>query len=182
MPSPATPSLLPPLIDSNLFPGHFHRRKCAILYPRIQPPDMKKATLSLLFSCLILTAIAQNDSASESFLRKKFYSEYITLSEKQPAQDSLAWFSQISVIDLRKDTSRIGLSGTRYTRRQMFFHTNASNTIQTWLRGNYIHGADKRSLLVAIKDLWLFDSEEELTEGQRELPASALPPGSPFSG
>ncbi|HEY8971225.1 MAG TPA: hypothetical protein VIM64_19105 [Puia sp.] len=131
---------------------------------------MKKTTLSLLFSCLILTAIAQNDSASESFLRKKFYPEYITLSDKQPAQDSLAWFSQISVIDLRRDTSRIGLSGTRYTRRQMFFHTNASNTIQTWLRSNYIHGADKGSLLVVIKDLWLFDSEEELTEGQRELP------------
>jgi hypothetical protein len=124
---------------------------------------MKHIALSCVLFIVLSAVHAQKDSIYQAYLNKKYGSLYIQLPSK-PAQDVPPLFNAIQVIDQRTDTSRIGLATHSLSRGQIRFRPSASKALTNYFALNYTSPKGSRSLLVVIKDLWLFDDQDSTYE------------------
>ena len=117
---------------------------------------MKRVTLLFLFFCVTFTTHAQKDSIYQALIKNNYGTSYIALPEKKIDAPPPV-FSNIRVVDLRRDTSRVGLVSRRLAHRQIRFRRPLSAAMSAYLNQNYANPKAGRSLLVVIKDLWLYD-------------------------
>lgn len=121
---------------------------------------MKCFILSVLLICIAMTVLAQKDSICQAFIKKRYGSTYIQLPEKRKNDSAPPVFSDIRVIDCRQDTTRLGLSTRGFYRGQILFRTTAADAMTTYFQEHFTNPKGPRSLLVVIKDLWLFDDKD----------------------
>ncbi len=133
---------------------------------------MKHIALSCILLFVLSTVHAQKDSIYQAFINKKYGTSYIQLSERQQHQ-APALFHEIQVVDSRRDTSRLGLSTVGLFKTQLRFQAPVGKTIASFLNRNFTNPKEGRSLLVVIKDLWLFDDRDTtLEENFRKEPGT----------
>ena len=118
---------------------------------------MKYIALLSLFFCITFTSHAQKDSIYQALIKNNYGTSYIGLSEKKMDVPPPV-FRNIRVVDLRRDTSRVGLVSRRLAHRQIRFRRPLSAVMSACLNQNYANPKADQSLLVVIKDLWLYDS------------------------
>ncbi|MDO6432251.1 hypothetical protein Q4E93_16740 [Flavitalea sp. BT771] len=125
---------------------------------------MRYFALLFLFLCIITVTQAQKDSICQIVIKKNYGSAFIQLPLKRKNYNFPPVFNSIQVVDCRQDTSRLGLATRGLPKGQILFHTTAADEISTFLSLNFTDPKGDRSLLVAIKDLWLYDDVDSTIE------------------
>ena len=119
---------------------------------------MRCLPLNLLFVFAVLHSLAQTGDAGQQLIRKKCGVEHIPLPQDKNAELYPTLFDSIRVLDLRRDTSRIGLISTgRSAQDEVLFHWPAADQLARYFYAGYSSSQGGQSLLVVIKDLWIGD-------------------------
>lgn len=117
---------------------------------------MRHAILLILFFYVCISVWAQSDSAGQRIIQKKCGIDRITLSPAKYGRDYPTLFQQISVIDARPDTSRIGiLRSARITQREVALNGPVGRELTKYLNAAYSRVGGRYSLLVVLKDFWV---------------------------
>lgn len=126
---------------------------------------MKLLTLALLLFCASVEAKTQPRNSGQALINAKCKSIHISLPLHEKRLEYPAIFKDIAVVDFRRDTFRIGLTGpTSTTQDQLLFRTSTSEALSSYLNSNYANPAGERSLLVAIKDCWFSNAVDSPSE------------------
>jgi hypothetical protein len=113
---------------------------------------------SLLYLLLALTkpAAAQQAGIGQQLFQKKCGVDRIPLPLGKFGRDFPGLFQQISVMDARPDTSRIGIVRTSRTgQNEVRFHSSVSEQLTGYLNAAYSRPAGRYQLLIVLKDLWI---------------------------
>ncbi len=114
---------------------------------------MRSNLLLLLCCCLALQTIGQSSDDGQQFIKKRCRTEHVVLPPPPPY--SSEW-NVITVRDLRRDTSRIGLvnDGAR-DQQEVVFRVAAAKQLSEYLNAGYTSPNAKHELLVVVKELWI---------------------------
>ena len=96
--------------------------------------------------------------AGQQLIKKKCGVAFVLLppDKNPPAYPPL--FNSIRVVDLRRDTSRVGLvSNGRNSQDEVCFPSPAADQLKAYLDAGYASPKGGQSLLVVIKSLWISD-------------------------
>src|ERR1700677_1102617 len=117
---------------------------------------MKPVVLLYLLLALTMPAAAQPESMGEQLIEKKCGVERVSLIPGKYGRDFPELFQQISMIDARPDTSRIGIvrTGRRGQNEGLFFFP-VSQPLTAYLNATYSRPAGRYQLLIVLKDLWI---------------------------
>ena len=125
---------------------------------------MKSPVLTILFFCAAYHAFSQGPDAGQQFIRKKCGTLHVHLPLGQNGQQYRVLFDSIRVVDLRRDTSRIGLIGAgRWAQDEVLFSRPVAEQVAAYLNAGYSRPQGSRHLLVVVKDLWI--SDESMYQG-----------------
>lgn len=112
----------------------------------------------ILYLLLVLTrpAAAQPDSVGNQLIEKKCGVERVLLLPGKYGRDFPELFRQISIIDARPDTSRIGIVRTgRRGQNEVLCFLPVSQQLTRYLNAAYSRPAGRYQLLIVLKDLWI---------------------------
>jgi hypothetical protein len=99
-------------------------------------------------------------------VQKKCGVERVALLLDKYGRDFPELFQQISMIDGRPDTSRIGIVRTgRRGQNEVLFFLPVSQQLTGYLNATYSRPAGRYQLLVVLKDLWMMDHATRLVKG-----------------
>jgi hypothetical protein len=117
---------------------------------------MKPFVLAYLLLALIMPAAAQPSGVGQKLIQKKCGVERIPLPLGKYGRDFPDLFQQISVMDARPDTCRIGIVRTSRTGQdEITFHSPVSQQLEGYLNAAYSRRAGRYQLLIVLKDLWI---------------------------
>jgi len=104
-------------------------------------------------------AIAQTPDAGQQFIKRKCKTEHVSLPLDQKRLPFQPELKTITVLDLRSDTSRIGLiDDGKHKQQEMVFHVPVAKQLSDYLNAGYTHPKGTHELLVVVKDLWISQS------------------------
>jgi hypothetical protein len=114
---------------------------------------MRSNLLLLLCCCLALQTVGQSSDDGQQFIKKRCRTEHAVLPPPPPY--SSGW-NAITIRDLRRDTSRIGLvnDGAR-DQQEVVFRVPAAKQLSDYLNAGYTSPNAKHKLLVVVKELWI---------------------------
>jgi len=120
---------------------------------------MKPYILTVIFFCAVFQVLAQEpDASAQQFIRKKCGTLHVHLPLGQNGQRYPVLFDSIQVVDLRRDTSRIGLIGSGgRSQEEVLLYRPVATQVTAYLNAGYSRPYGSRRLLVAVKDLWISD-------------------------
>jgi hypothetical protein len=117
---------------------------------------MKPFVILYLLLAVTMTAVGQPDSVGERLIQKKCGVERVALPPDKYGHDFPELFQQISMIDARPDTSRIGIVRTgRRGQNEVLFFLPVSQQLTGYLNAAYSRPAGHYQLLIVLKDLWI---------------------------
>jgi len=117
---------------------------------------MKLYVLAGVFFCAVLQAFAQSPDAGQQFIREQCGTLHVHLPLGQNGQQYPVLFDSIQVVDLRRDTSRIGLiSGGRRSQEEVLLNRPVAEQLTAYLNAGYSRPQGNHRLFVAIKSLWI---------------------------
>ncbi|HEV3414657.1 MAG TPA: hypothetical protein VG101_19390 [Puia sp.] len=117
---------------------------------------MKPFAILYLLLALTTPAAGQPDSVGERLIQKKCGVERVALPLGKYGHDFPDLFQQISMIDARPDTSRIGIVRTgRRGQNEVMFILPVSQQLTGYLNATYSRPAGRYQLLIVLKDLWI---------------------------
>jgi hypothetical protein len=117
---------------------------------------MKPYFLTGVFFCAVLQAFSQSPDAGQEFIREKCGTLHVHLPLGQIGLEYPVLFDSIQVVDLRRDTSRIGLiSGGRRSQEEVLLSQPVAAQVKAYLNAGYSRPQGNHQLLVAVKDLWI---------------------------
>lgn len=117
---------------------------------------MKPFAFLLLLLPLTIPAIAQKSGIGQQLIQKKCVVDRLPLPLDKYGRDFPELFRQISVMDARPDTSRIGIVRTSRTgQNEVRFHSPVSEQLTGYLNAAYSRPAGRYQLLIVLKDLWI---------------------------
>jgi hypothetical protein len=117
---------------------------------------MRPFVLNLLFFCAAVHVLGQTGDSGQQLIKKKCGVVHVPLPLDKSGPLYPPLFDSIRVLDLRRDTSRIGLvSSGRNSQEQLQFHSPAFDQLGRYLYAGYSSSQGRQSLLVVIKDLWV---------------------------
>jgi hypothetical protein len=117
---------------------------------------MKPYALTVIFFCAAFQAFSQSPDAGQQLIREKCGTLHVHLPLGQNGQGYPVLFDGIRVVDLRRDTSRIGLIGSgRESQEEVLLGRPVAEQVAAWLNAGYSRPQGKHRLLVAVKDLWV---------------------------
>ena len=135
--------------------------------------SMRAFYLNLLFVFAVFDAMGQAPDASrrdtarqaadagQQLIKKKCGVAFVVLSPDKNPPPYPPLFNSIRVVDLRRDTSRVGLvSNGRNTQDEVRFPSPAADQLKGYLDAGYSSPKGGQSLLVVIKDLWIADPKQ----------------------
>jgi hypothetical protein len=118
--------------------------------------SMKPYFLTVVFFCAVFQAFTQSPDAGQQFIRQKCGTLHVPLPMGQNGQQYPVLFDSIQVVDLRRDTSRIGLiGGGRRLQEEVLLNRPVAVQLAAWLNAGYSRLQGDHRLLVAVKDLWI---------------------------
>jgi hypothetical protein len=117
---------------------------------------MKPYFLTVVFFCAAFQVFSQSPDAGQEFIREKCGTLHVHLPLGQSGQQYPVLFDSIQVVDLRRDTSRIGLiSGGRRSQEEVLLSQPVAAQVKAYLNAGYSRPNGNHRLLVAVKDLWI---------------------------
>jgi hypothetical protein len=117
---------------------------------------MKPYALTVILFCAAFQAFSQGPDAGQQLIREKCGALHVHLPLGQSRQGYPVLFDSIQVVDLRRDTSRIGLIGSgRESQEEVLLSRPVAEQLAAWLNAGYSRPKGKHRLLVAVKDLWV---------------------------
>jgi hypothetical protein len=117
---------------------------------------MKPIVLLYLLFSLTIVATAQPDGIGQKLIQKKCGVDRVSLPLDKYGSGFPELFQEISVIDARPDTSRIGIVRTsRKGQNEVLFHSPVSQQLTGYLNAAYSKPAGHYQLLIVLKDLWV---------------------------
>jgi hypothetical protein len=117
---------------------------------------MKPFAILYLLLALTMPAAGQPDSVGERLIQKKCGVERVAPLLGKYGRDFPELFQQISMIDARPDTSRIGIVRTsRRGQNELMFILPVSQQLTGYLNGTYSRPAGRYQLLIVLKELWI---------------------------
>jgi hypothetical protein len=117
---------------------------------------MKPFAVLYLLLALATPAAAQQGGIGQKLFQKKCGVDRIPLPLDKYGRDYPQLFQQISVMDARPDTCRIGIVRTSRTgQNELRFHSPVSEQLTGYLNAAYSKPAGRYQLLVVLKDLWI---------------------------
>ena len=117
---------------------------------------MKPYFLTVVFFCAAIQAFTQSPDAGQEFIREKCGTLHVHLPMGQNGQQYPVLFDSIQVVDLRRDTSRIGLIGDgRRSQEEVLLNRPVAAQVTAWLNAGYAGPQGNHRLLVAVKSLWI---------------------------
>ncbi len=117
---------------------------------------MKPFVLLYLLLALTRPAAAQPGGIGQKLIQKKCGVDRIPLPLGKYGNDFPELFQQISVIDARPDTCRIGIVRTSRTgQNEVLFHSPVSQQLTGYLNAAYSRPAGRYQLLIVLKDFWI---------------------------
>lgn len=117
---------------------------------------MKPFAILYFTLALAAPAAAQSDSTGQQLIRKKCGVEHVFLPVGKYGRDFPHLFQQISVLDARPDTSRIGIVRVgRVGQHEMHFKARPGEQLTRYLNAAYSRPGGSFALLIVLKDLWM---------------------------
>jgi hypothetical protein len=117
---------------------------------------MKPFALTVIFFCMAFQAFSQGPDAGQQLIRKQCGTLHVHLPLGQSEEGYPVLFDSIRVVDLRRDTSRIGLIGSgREAQEEVLLSRPVAAQVTAYLNAGYSRPKGSRHLLVAVKDLWV---------------------------
>jgi hypothetical protein len=122
----------------------------------LQPFLMKPYALTVIFFCAAIQAFPQSPDAGQQFIREICGTVHVPLPLGQSGQQYPVLFDSIQVVDLRRDTSRIGLiGGGRRSQDEILLSRPVASQVTAFLNAGYSRPQGSHRLLVAVKNLWI---------------------------
>jgi hypothetical protein len=117
---------------------------------------MRSNLLIPLFCSLVIHSLGQSSDDGQQFIKKRCSTEHVALRLDGNRPSFPPEWSAITVRDLRRDTSRIGLvnDGPR-DQQEVVFHLPAAKLLSDYLNAGYTNPNAKHELLVVVKELWI---------------------------
>jgi hypothetical protein len=120
---------------------------------------MRSNLLIPLFCGLVIHSLGQSSDDGQQFIKKRCSTEYVTLRLDPNRPPFPPELFHITVQDLRRDTSRIGLvNDRRRDQQEVVFHVPAAKQLDDYLNAGYSSPNGKHDLLVVIKELWISEA------------------------
>jgi hypothetical protein len=117
---------------------------------------MKPLAILCLSFAFTATATAQSETTGQQLIKKKCGVEHIFLPSGKYGRDFPSLFKQISVLDARPDTSRIGIVRTgRVAQHEVLLKARASEQLTGYINSAYSKSSAPNSLLIVLRDLWI---------------------------
>lgn len=120
---------------------------------------MRSNILLLLLPCLFVRASAQSTETGQEFIKRKCKTEHVALPLSQDLPSFPRELSTITVLDLRSDTSRIGLVNDEdHGQKEILLQTPVAKQLDSYLNAGYASTKGSHELLVVVKNLWIAES------------------------
>jgi hypothetical protein len=117
---------------------------------------MKPYALTVVFFCVAFQALSQGPDAGQQLIRQQCGTLHVHLPLGQSGQGYPVLFDSIRVVDLRRDTSRIGLIGSgRGAQEEVLLGRPVAAQLTAYLNAGYSRPQGSHRLLVTVKDLWV---------------------------
>jgi hypothetical protein len=112
-----------------------------------------------LFCCLAIQAIGQPSDAGQQLIKTKCRTEHVALPLSSNLPPFPQEFSSITVLDLRSDTSRIGvINDGEHRQKEVLFQAPVDKQLSSYLNAGYSSPKGSHGLLVVVKNLWISES------------------------
>lgn len=120
---------------------------------------MRSCSLALLLLFLYMQSHAQQgDSLIQALINKRCDTRKISIPSYRIQYPATPAFNNISVLDYRRDTLRIGITTDEpYSQRQLLFGNSTATTLGAYLAKHYTDPNARNQLMVVVKDLWISD-------------------------
>jgi len=131
---------------------------------------MRRYTLIPLFSLIAIQTMAQHDFDGQEIIKKKCTTHHLSFRTDKYQQGYPGRFNNIQVLDLRKDTTRLGI--LRISQRgQDEFRLPASDpgNLAGYVNTAYAQPGAPWSLLIILKDLWISCPEDYVPMNHFEM-------------
>jgi hypothetical protein len=116
--------------------------------------------MMVLFCLVAFHAMAQTPDAGQQFIRRKCKTKHVSLPLDQKRLPFPHELKTITVLDLRSDTSRIGLiDDGKHKQQEVVFHAPMVKQLSDYLNAGYTHPKGTHELLIVVKNLWISQSE-----------------------
>jgi hypothetical protein len=120
---------------------------------------MRPVPLILLLSCLAVQAIGQSSDVGQQMIKAKCRTEHVSLPLSSNRPPFPPEFSTITVLDLRSDTSRIGvINDGEHRQKEVLLHAPVAKQLSSYLNTAYASPRGNHDLLVVVKNLWISES------------------------
>jgi hypothetical protein len=131
---------------------------------------MRRYALIPLFSLIAIQTMAQHDFDGQEIIKKKCTTHHLSFLTDSYQQGYPGLFNNIQVLDLRKDTTRLGI--LRISERgQDEFRLPASDpgNLAGYVNTAYAKPGAPWSLLIVLKDLWISCPEDYVPMNHFEM-------------